>query len=331
MKGASKIFGFLLDRIAQGEPTALVTITNVIGRSSRAPGTHMAVAAGGDFEGSISGGCVEAAVVGEAKRVIESGQAELLRLGTGSRFIDIRLPCGGGLDLLITPNPPMAELAKAVSDLRKRSSVHLLLGRNGTVAAERYSECDGGWLGDRFVVRHDPELRIVIIGHGAETEALAALASRYGAEVLVLSPDETIVENSRKLGARAWSLKTAARTPHLTGDRNTAIVMLFHDHDWESTLLEQALEQEAFFIGAMGSRQTHAARLSDLSARGVSPASLDRLTGPIGLIPATRDPDTLALSTLSEIVARHQHSLQTAADTPYREARGQPITTGSSA
>ena len=99
----SDLLRFLLDAAARGERTVLVTITDVIGSSPRAPGTHMAVTENGDHLGSISSGCVEAAVVAEALRSFDSRRAEVIRFGRGSRFIDIRLPCGGGMDLLFTP------------------------------------------------------------------------------------------------------------------------------------------------------------------------------------------------------------------------------------
>jgi xanthine dehydrogenase accessory factor len=83
------------------------------------------------------------------------------------------------------------------------------------------------------------------------------------------------------------------------------LVLLFHDHDWEEALLAQALEQPAFFIGAMGSRATQARRLANLASRGIAPAALARLAGPIGLIAAARDPDTLALSAMAHIVAAY--------------------------
>lgn len=82
--------------------------------------------------------------------------------------------------------------------------------------------------------------------------------------------------------------------------------MLFHDHDWETELLLQLLEQTPFFIGAMGSRATHAWRLRILAERGVAAASLARIVGPVGLIDAARDPETLALSALGQIVGFYQ-------------------------
>ena len=87
VKDAQRILRFILDAAERGTRTALVTITDVIGSSSRAPGTHMAVAEDGSYVGSFSGGCVEAAIVGEAQRVMAGGVAESLRLGAGSPFI----------------------------------------------------------------------------------------------------------------------------------------------------------------------------------------------------------------------------------------------------
>lgn len=307
MKGAAQIFAFLIDAAARGERTALVTLTDVIGSSSRAPGTHMAVSETGAFAGSFSGGCVEAAVVAEAQRIIAGGLAARLRFGAGSPFLDIRLPCGGGIDLLFAPDPAPAAIAQAATLLAARRGIVLHVDQAGgiTVAREdahRRSE----WEGDLFAARHRPDLRIVALGHGAEAPALARLGAAYGAHMLVLSPDTAIVDAVAAAGGRAERLKTPERSVHLVTDADTAAVFLFHDHDWEPALLAQALEQETLYVGAMGSRRTHAARLEALAAIGVPAAAAARIVAPIGLIPATRDPDTLALSVLAQIVERVQ-------------------------
>ena len=302
MKDAITLFRFLIEAQARGERTALVTITAVEGASSRAPGTHMAVTGSGAFLGSFSGGCVEAAVVGEALRVMASGKAERLRLGAGSRFIDIRLPCGGAVEMLLTPAPPAPVLREALTRLsERRVPVCLLLDTDGGVAIAQTDHATGALDDDRFIARHDPDLRLVILGHGAETPALARLGSAYGAEVRVLTPDLDIVASCETLGIAATHLRTAGRSPGLTSDSFTAVVLLFHDHDWETGLLAQALEGDAFFIGAMGSRLTQQRRREALLRHGVPAATIARVVGPIGLIPATRDADTLALSTLAQI------------------------------
>lgn len=266
----------------------------------------MAVSATGAYAGSLSGGCVEAAVVGEALRVLESGAAGLVRFGAGSRYLDIRLPCGGAIDLLFSPNPPQSVLLDAHAALTARRPAGLILSLEGAVTLAEVAST--GWVEGRFHVRHDPDLRVVIVGHGAETEALARLSQSHGAEVRVLSPDERLVDRIARMGLEAARLLTPSPSPELVGDRQTAIVFLFHDHDWEPALLAQALATDAFFIGAMGSRQTHAQRCAALLAAGVPEPSVERVIGPLGLIPATRDPETLALSTLSQIAAQQQFS-----------------------
>jgi xanthine/CO dehydrogenase XdhC/CoxF family maturation factor len=202
MKGAVAIFRFLVDAARRGERTALVTLAAVEGSSSRAVGTQMAVTESGTFAGSLSGGCVEAAVVGDARRIIESGRAEIVRFGAGSRYIDIRLPCGGGIDLLFTPDPPLSVLDEALDTLMARQPVELALGLEGAVAIDGLDET--GWPSGRFHVRHDPDLRLVIVGHGAETDSLARLARAHGADTRVLSPDRELVENLIKAGFEAF-------------------------------------------------------------------------------------------------------------------------------
>lgn len=170
MKGALDIFRFLLDAAGRGERTALVTITDVIGRSSRAPGTHFAVSETGAFRGSISGGCVEAALVGLAQRVITRGTSERIRLGVGSPYIDVRLPCGGGLDLLVIPDPAAEALSRACDQLEQRQSLALALHPDGRIWIEQSPPDEfAGWSAGIFHVRHDPEIRLVVIGQGSET------------------------------------------------------------------------------------------------------------------------------------------------------------------
>lgn len=306
MKRASAILDFLLAAATRGEQTALVTITDVIGSSSRVSGTHMAISETGAFVGSFSGGCVEAAVVGEAKRIIASGKSESIRFGIDSPFIDIRLPCGGGIDMLFIPNPDVNVIRQTLRSLVGRRISSLALSLTDGIALDPAVDRPTGWYAGTFIVRHEPDLRLIIAGHGAEVLAVARLAKVYGAEVSVLSPDDAIVSEVLESGAQAWKLASPSRSSFFRADPFSAVIFLFHDHDWEPALLEQALDSAAFFVGAMGSRRTHEQRLDTLRARGVPEASLRRLVGPLGLIPVARDPDTLALSALGQIVDRRE-------------------------
>ncbi|VAV87496.1 Xanthine and CO dehydrogenases maturation factor, XdhC/CoxF family, partial [hydrothermal vent metagenome] len=98
-----QIFKFLTEKAETGEKAALVTVTKVEGSSIRNPGAHMGVSENGEFVGSLSGGCIEDAVVAEAQDAIKQGKPRSVRFGAGSPYIDIKLPCGGGLDILFFP------------------------------------------------------------------------------------------------------------------------------------------------------------------------------------------------------------------------------------
>ncbi len=287
MHNAKPIFAFLSDAAARGLRTALVTVTGVTGASTRNPGTHMAVAEDGSFAGSLSGGCIEVAVAGEAQAAIADGQTRTARFGAGSPYIDLRLPCGGSIDLLFTPLAGGGLAAEALARLTARAPAALSLAMpDGTI----------------FNVNHKPALRLAIIGHGATVDALHHQASAFGAETLVLTPDAAIIDRVIARGDRAILLKTPAAQPGFTTDPWTASVFTFHDHDWEGALIQQALAQPGFFIGCMGSHKTHAARREMLAALGVTASDLDRIVAPIGLIPSSRDPETLALSILAQVV-----------------------------
>jgi xanthine dehydrogenase accessory factor len=136
------------------------------------------------------------------------------------------------------------------------------------------------------------------------------LARSFGALVEIYSPDVQIVEAGRAAGAPATRLVSQSAPPSLAGDPWTAFLFLFHDHDWEPPLLARALEASSFWIGAMGSRQTQSARGEALKTLGVDPAAIARVHGPIGLIPHTRDPATLGLSALAEIVGAYNRMRQ---------------------
>ncbi len=307
MKQALAILHFLRDCAERGERAALVTLTDVTGSAARAPGEHMAVAESGRSLGSFSGGCVEAAVIAEAQEVLAEGCARHVRYGDGSRYIDIRLPCGGGIDLLFTPTPDRRQIDCAIAVLERREPLTLQLTQDGDLVAAR-SDVDHctQWRDTAFIVRHDPVLRLVVMGHGAEPAAMLDIARAYGAEVMLLSPQNSLVEDAREKGMSAALLRFVGRVDGLVIDPWTAVITLFHDHDWETPLLLQVMEQLPFFVGAMGSLRTHLERQRRLLEAGAIPDDIARVVGPVGLIKATRDPQTLALSIMAQVVQAYE-------------------------
>ncbi|PLK27599.1 XdhC family protein [Novosphingobium sp. TH158] len=296
------VLHFLRQAHARGEASALIVLTAVEGGAARGVGSLMGVSEAGPWAGSLSGGCTEAALAGEARRVIAAGKAETLRIGAGSPLIDIRLPCGSAIDLLIIPAPDMAVVEAALAQLAARNPVTLELATDGSLQlAAAPSPARGGWAGETFRLTIVPQLRLVIAGHGEEVEALARLAKAWGADTAILTPDEHLAADPA-----VFHLKTPGSPVPLELDRWSALVMLFHDHDWEVPLLARALDQPALWIGAMGSRATHVRRLAALAGAGVPESRSAAIHGPIGLIPSARDPETLALSVLAEVVAAYK-------------------------
>lgn len=272
----------LIDQGARrGVPGVLITLVAIEGTSSRAIGTQMAVLADGRQIGSFSGGCIERTIAAEAMHVLAEGTARTVRYGVGSPYIDVRLPCGGGIDLLFTPTPDAALVAQALARLDRREPARLLLGDH--------------------VQHYAPALRLIALGHGEDLLALVRLARAFGIEVDAYAPEQDTAHE-----AGITPLVSRTRLPAIAGDAWTAIVFAFHDHDWEEFLLLQALALRAFYHGAVGSRRTHRARIAHLRAQGVPEARIDALRGSIGLIPATRNPATLALSILAELVQDYE-------------------------
>lgn len=295
------ILRFLAERHAESIETVLVTLVGIEGGSSRGIGAQMAVAADGRRVGSFSGGCVEDAVSSEALETLRDGWGRVVRYGIGSPYIDIRLPCGGGIDLLFTPRPDAAVISTTLERLDRREAVGLMVGCDSV--APLSEAIPRAWDGHELHHVYQPPLRIHALGQGEDLTAFARLGHAFGAQVHALTPDRDTHDLLRREGIEVTFLPTRNALPITHSDPWTAIVFLFHGRDWEEFLLPQALALPAFYTGAIGSRRTHSARLSMLESAGVSPERISTMRGHIGMIPATRDPATLALSILSEVVA----------------------------
>ncbi len=287
---AVDVLGYWLARRADG-PVALIAVTATEGGAVRAPGALMAVSQSGDRAGYLSGGCIDEDVALQARNALAAGEAHrTLRYGTGSPFLDLPLPCGGAIELDIAAALDLAEVRAWYDALARREAVR------------------ASWPSpDAPVFTWRPKLRIRIAGRGADALALARLARAAGLETVLAVRDTDDLRQARALGLeRVDVLTTPSDLPETFDDPWTALVLMFHDGDWEGPLIRQALAGPAFHIGALGSRRTHARRCEALRAGGLPEAALSRLHGPVGLVPSLRDASLLAISTLAEIIAAWQ-------------------------
>lgn len=274
---------------------ALVVITRTVGGAVRDVGALLAVSAEGQSAGYISGGCIDADVILQAQSAISEGKPRQIRYGAGSPFVDLPLPCGGAIDVLILPSPDARTVSRIVAALDARRAAQVSYDETGICILENGETA-------AFSMRYEPKLRLRIAGRGADCLALARIASASGFEITLQMTNEDDMRAAKAAGLSAHLLQSPSSLCDLTDDAYTAFALMFHDGDWETALLNQALQGPAFYIGAVGSANTHAKRVQALRDSGISARHIARIHGPIGLVPSLRDASMLAISTLAEIV-----------------------------
>lgn len=306
----------VLERLRQWQDArlacALVVITNTEGGAVRAPGALLAVSETQSL-GYISGGCIDADVILQARASLIDRTPRALRYGAGSPFVDLPLPCGGAIDVMILPNPESTQIRTAYETLLARKPLHILVTPEGHFACDIPVETTEGL---RF--SYAPKLRLRIAGRGCDALAVAKLSHAAGFETLLQIVDEEDAEDARKAGITSIErLRSPSDLSDPRDDAWTAFVLLFHDQDWETPLLRQALKGPAFYLGAVGSKRTHEKRCHALRAEGVGQTDIERIHGPIGLVPSLRDASMLTISILAEIVEAFKH---VGAPSPHRTA-----------
>lgn len=270
--------------VAEGS-VALLTLTEIRGGSYRQLGALMAVSDDGRYCGYLSGGCIEPAVALEAIKAIRTRRDRVLKLGQGGQFVDLVLPCDGGITVVVHIVRARDVLRMALKRLQQRHPVSIAYRRSAQALflTDKYPT---GWVDDDIFVNHvRPRIRLVLKGAGPELEATAKVAISAGLEVVIVT-DEML------------------RTKEMVAiDEDTAVVLLLHELERERLLLEMALNSRPFFIGALGSSRTHQKRLALLRNRGFTEEALKGVRGPVGLLPKARSADILALSIVTEVVA----------------------------
>jgi xanthine dehydrogenase accessory factor len=247
----------------------------------------MAVNGRGEYCGFVSGGCTEAAVAAEALEAISKGMDRFLRLGEGSPFFDIVLPCGGGITLAIHVVRETSTIRTVVNGISERRRVSMVYDPGAQRLLAGAETALTGWQSGSFVAAYRPQPRLMICGRSIEVEATARVAQAVGYEIA-----------RHDVGAHKQV------DPCLI-DQDTAVVLLFHDIELEMPILDAALSAHPFYLGALGSSRTHARRCEALRAKGYSEAVIARIKAPIGLFGKARDSRSLALSVLADVAAAY--------------------------
>ncbi|MBX9860556.1 MAG: XdhC family protein [Sphingomonas sp.] len=285
----------------QGARLALATVVSTWGSAPRPRGSHMIVHEDGRFEGSVSGGCVESDILATAAAVIAGAPAQLKHYGVADAAAwEVGLPCGGEIDVLVQPVSE-AGFAPALFDAiaeARASGARLSVATDTATGQSVIGEREGA-----FVNRYDPPRRLLIVGAVQIAQALSGLARELGIAVTVIDPRARFLTDERFPGVTLddrWPDEAiAARRP----DPATAIVTLSHDIKIDDPALTAALASPAAYVGALGSRRSHAARRERLAAAGVAATALDRIDAPVGLDIGAVGPAEIALSIAAAMIA----------------------------
>lgn len=315
---------------AEGLGVALGAVVSTWGSAPRPAGSLLAVNERGAFAGSVSGGCVEGAVLEEARRLLADGRPRLLEYGVPDEAAyAVGLACGGRIQVHLQRLGSGAALTPLLAGAAARRPLALALDLDrGALAvvdpaapgeaaqpgpglaeaaraalardeAARLEGAGGAWLVRPF----NPQVRLVIFGAVHVAQALAPLARLAGWAPVVVDARAAFATAERfgdaplRCGPPLQALARAGL------DARTAVVTLTHKAELDDAALAAALRSDAFYVGALGSRRTLAARRERLRAQGLDDAALARLHAPVGLDLAARTPAEIAVSIAAEIVA----------------------------
>ena len=332
----------------QGKELALATLVSVRRSAPRAPGARMLITREGKMAGSISGGCVEGDIVERVLQVLADDEPFLAEYGiSDEQGFDVGLSCGGEIEVLIQPFEVTDAWQAVRLRVEGQQPAVLMLGlRPQPLAGRQLAIIDGAAVGSidahldkqlleeaASVLRQgapstvslpwqdtDAEVfldsfasppRLFIVGATQVAISLASMAKRLGFHVTVVDARSVLATEERFPDVdellRAWP--DEALSDHAI-DARAAVVVLTHDPKFDLPVLDVALRSEAGYIGAMGSRITHAKRVDELQKRGFGESDLARIHAPIGLDIGGSAPEELALAILAEVVASgHGRSL----------------------
>ena len=323
--------------IARDEEVAVATVIQTWGSSPRRVGAKMAVSAGGQIAGSVSGGCVESAVIETAYDVIKTGQPQRLHFGVSDENAwEVGLACGGSIEVFVQRLDP--DYLKRVRDALREEQAFV----TATII-------DGEWIGRQMIVYEDGQTAGSLSANQDEAITAAACEALRAEQSVLLSevdqagvfldvslpaPEVIVVggvhtavvltQIAKVMGYRTTlvdpreAFNTEERFPHVDHrfrmwpdkafaqirlSSRSAVVMLTHDPKIDDPALKAVLPSAAFYVGALGSRKTQAERRQRMLEAGISEANLDRLHGPVGLDLGGQKPEEIALAIIAEIVA----------------------------
>ncbi|MFP3383824.1 XdhC family protein [Tritonibacter sp. SIMBA_163] len=301
----------------EGVGAVLCTVVQTWGSAPRRTGSQLVVAGDGRMEGSVSGGCVEGAVILEAQAALEACTHKLLEFGVSDDdAFAVGLACGGTIKVLLEPvghtlkTEVLEALVLARTERRPLAyEVDLTSGHGHLVNLASYPDrmrLDRSGVeedGTTFVAVHNPPLRLIVVGAVHIAKALLPMARIAGYDPVLIEPRAAFGSAERFPGERILDDWPDEAVEKLGLDSRTALVLLTHDPKLDDPALMAALRGECFYIGALGSKRTHGQRHQRMIAAGFMQDDIARIHGPVGLDIGAASPAEIAVSILAEMTA----------------------------
>jgi xanthine dehydrogenase accessory factor len=296
-----------LSWLREGKRIAIATVVQTWGSSPRPVGSWLAIREDGQVVGSVSGGCVEDDLIRRVQtEILTRNTPELVIYGVSkeeaARF---GLPCGGTLRLLVEPSPEQAVLEEILKGIESHQIIlrRVDLG-SGKSTLYLGSREDGFSFGEsEMQTSYGPRWRMFVIGAGQLSLYVANFALASDFDVIVIDPREEYTEGLHQDGIQFIKGMPDDVMQELGIDSHTAIVALTHDPKIDDLALIDALQSNAFYVGALGSYTNTLKRKERLREFNVSTEQLERLHGPVGLEIGALTPPEIAVSVMAEVIA----------------------------
>ncbi len=316
-----------------GRKVAFATVVQTWGSSPRPLGSVLVIREDGVFEGSVSGGCVEGAVVSEALEILNTGEPQCLHFEKDTDSVwSPGLSCGSKISIFVAPmkKENFGAFKRIARDLKRRSptllitrlndgQMHLMTRKGGkldtsnpfseTLRKEaklclknRFSKLVSDNNQDYFINAILPRPRLFVIGAVHIAQSLVPIAQMAGFDVTLVDPREAFGNFARFPGHNLvveWPDEFLEKEGL---DTECAVVTLSHDPKIDEAALKVALKSKCFYIGSLGSKRTHQTRICKLKGEGFSEKQLARISGPVGLAIGAKTPQEISISILAEII-----------------------------
>jgi xanthine dehydrogenase accessory factor len=316
-----------LQWLDDGRSVALATVIQTWGSAPQPVGSLLLIDAEGNFLGSVSGGCVEAEVIEQAKDVIATGAPKALEFGVEDQTAwKVGLACGGTIRIFVDKLDPGAAkpvLHQLIEDSGARRKVALVTDLSSGArrlahaasdlapalapalddAFRRDKSAAAGSNSETFINVFNPTTRLIIVGAVHVAQPLVPMARALGYEVVIVDPRSAFATEERFDDVKFFREWPDEAMPKIGVDERTALIALTHDPRIDDPALMYALSSDAFYVGALGSKVTHAKRVERLMKAGIGSKAIDRIHAPIGLDIGAQGAAEIAVSIIAEITA----------------------------